>query len=78
MAESISIKFVDRQVGIRYHPETSEATLADELLACEMGMQVLAAHSVELRQRLGIPVRQVMLDVVEAHTFHDMLHDRDL
>ncbi len=76
MAEGITIKFVGREVGIHYHPETSEATLKDELIACEMGMQVLAAHAVKLRQRLGIPVRTVMVDVVKAHTFHDLLNDQ--
>lgn len=78
MAESISIQFVDRTVTIQYHPATSESTLRDEAVACEMAMQVLAAHAVEIRRKHGIHVPGVLLATVEAHTFHDLLEKRPI
>ncbi len=73
MAEGISIKFVDRTVTIQYHPATTESTVRDEAIACEMAMQVLAAHSIELRRKCGVHVPGILLATVEAHTFHDLL-----
>jgi len=46
MAESISINFVGREVGVQYHRETSEAAFRDEMIAREMGLQVLAAQAI--------------------------------
>ena len=73
MAECITIHFVGREVGIQYHPETSEAQFRDEMIAREMGLQVLAAQAIEHRQRQGIPIPAVLLAIAEAHTFHDLL-----
>ena len=73
MAESISIHFVGREVGVQYHPETSEAAFRDEMIAREMGLQVLAAHAIEHRQREGLPIPAVLIAIAEAHTFHDLL-----
>lgn len=73
MAEHISIDFVRREVGIQYHPETSEATFQDEMIAREMALQVLAAQAIQHRQQRGIPVPATLVAIVDAHTFHDLL-----
>ena len=73
MAESISINFVGREVGVQYHPETSEAAFRDEVIAREMALQVLAAQAIVHRQQLGIPIPTVLVAIAEAHTFHDLL-----
>ena len=73
MAESITINFVGREVGIQYHPETSEAAFRDEMIARKMALQVLAAQAIEHRQRQGIPIPAVLVAIANAHTFHDLL-----
>lgn len=73
MAESISINFVGREVGVQYHPETSEAAFRDEMIAREMALQVLAAQAIEHRRRQGIPIPVALVAIAEAHTFHDLL-----
>ncbi len=73
MAESITINFVGRDVGIRYHPETSEAVFRDEMIAREMGLQVLAAQAIEQRRLEGLPIPAVLVAIADAHTFHDLL-----
>jgi hypothetical protein len=73
MAESITINIVGPEVGIQYHPESCEATFQDEMVAREMGLQVLAAQAIEHRARNGLPVPAVLVAVAEAHTFHDLL-----
>ena len=73
MAESITINIAGREVGVQYHPETVEATFQDEMVAREMGLQVLAAQAIEHRARLGLPLPHVLVAVAEAHTFHDLL-----
>jgi len=73
MAEKITINIVGPEVGIHYHPESSEATFQDEMVAREMGLQVLAAQAIEHRTRNGIPIPQALVAIAEAHTFHDLL-----
>lgn len=73
MAESITINIVGSEVGIQYHPESSEATFQDEMVAREVGLQVLAAQAVEHRSRNGLPIPAALVAIVEAHTFHDLL-----
>lgn len=73
MAESITINFVGREVGVQYHPETSEAAYRDEMIAREMGLKALAAQAIHHRQPNGIPIRAVLVAIAEAHTFHDLL-----
>lgn len=73
MSEHITINFVGREVGVQYHPETSEAAFRDEMIAREMGLQVLAAQAIEHRRREGVPIPAVLVAMVEAHTFHDLL-----
>ena len=50
MAESITINFVGREVGVQYHPETREAAFRDEMIAREMALQVLTVKDIERRQ----------------------------
>ena len=50
MAESITINFVGRAVGVQYHPETREAAFRDEMIAREIALQVLAVKDIERRQ----------------------------
>ena len=73
MAESITINFVGREVGVQYHPETSEAAFRDEMIAREMGLQVLAAQAIEHRRREGVPIPATLVAIAEAHTFHELL-----
>ncbi len=73
VAESITINFAGREVGIQYHPETSEAAFRDEMIAREMGLQVLAAQAIEHRQRQGFPIPTALVAIADAHTFHDLL-----
>ncbi len=73
MAESITINFVGREVGVQYHPETSEAAFRDEMIAREMALQVLAAQAIEHRRQQGIPIPAALVAIAEAHTFHDLL-----
>jgi hypothetical protein len=73
MAETITINIVGQDVGIQYHPESIEATFRDEMVAREMGLQVLAAQAIEHRARNGLTVPQALVAIVEAHTFHDLL-----
>jgi hypothetical protein len=73
MAETITIDIVGQEVGVQYYPETVEATLRDEMVAREMGIQVLAAQAIEHRARQGLPIPQILVAVSQAHTFHDHL-----
>ena len=73
MAESITISFVGREVGIQYYPETSEAVFRDEMIAREMALQVLAAQAIQHRQERGISIPATLVAIAEAHTFHDLL-----
>ena len=73
MAESITIHFVGREVGVQYHPETSEAAFRDEMIAREMALQVLAAQAIQQRQQQGIPIPAALVTIAEAYTFHDLL-----
>ena len=73
MAESITINIVGREVGVQYHPETVEATFRDEMVAREMGLQVLAAQAIEHRGRQGLPIPPALVAIAQAHTFHDLL-----
>ena len=45
----------------------------EEMVAREMGLQVLAAQAIEHRGRQGLPIPQALVAVAEAHTFHDLL-----
>jgi len=71
--ESIATKFVGREVGVQYHPETSEAAFRDEMIAREMALQVLAAQAIEHRRQQGIPIPVALVAIADAHTFHDLL-----
>ena len=73
MAESITINIVGREVGVQCHPESIETTFRDEMVAREMGLQVLAAQAIEHRARQGLPIPHALVAVAEAHTFHDLL-----
>ena len=73
MAETVTIDIVGQEVGIQYHPDSIESTFRDEMVAREMGLQVLAAQAIEHRTRHGLPVPQALVAIVEAHTFHDLL-----
>lgn len=55
------------------HPDTPEATFRDEMVAREVGLQVLAAQAIEHRSRQGLPIPDVLVAVAKAHTFHDLL-----
>lgn len=73
MAESITINFAGREVGIQYHPESPEATMRDEMLARELALNALAAQAIAHRMDQGLSVPPVLAAFVEAHTFHDLL-----
>ena len=73
MAENIIIEFVGREVGVQYNAETSEAVLRDKIIACEMGLQVLAAQVIQDRQTEGLPIPAIFIALVEAHTFKELL-----
>jgi hypothetical protein len=73
MAENITINFAGPQVGVKYNAETSEAVFHDEVIAIEIGVQVLAAQAILNRQKEGRPVPSVFVAIVEAHTFKDLL-----
>lgn len=73
MAERLTVDFVGREVGIQYYPETSEASVRDEMLAGELALHALAAQAVAQRQQYGLPVPAALLTIVQAHTFHDLL-----
>lgn len=73
MAESITINFVGREVGIQYHPETTEATFRDEMIARETGAHALIVQAIQHRLRHGIPLRASMVALAEDLTFNDLL-----
>lgn len=73
MAESITIRFEGRKVGIQYHPEISEAELHDEMRACELAIHAMVAKSIRNRQQVGIAVPEVLVALFNAHTFHELL-----
>ena len=73
MTESITIRFEGREVGIQYHPETSEAVLHDEMRACEIAIHALVAKAIQNRQETGLTVPGVLTALLNAHTFHELL-----
>jgi len=75
--QSISIHFEVRndgrqEVGVHYHPETSEWDEQDEMLARETALHTLAVQAILLRQKKGFPVPEALIIVAKAHTFHDL------
>jgi hypothetical protein len=73
MPESITINIVGQEVGIQYHPETSEAEFRDEMLARELGLHALAVQAILHRQQQGVPVPAVLIAVAQAHTFRELV-----
>ena len=73
MAESITIRFEGREVGIQYHPETSEAELHDEMRACEIAIHAMVAKAIQNRQQVGMPIPEALVALFNAHTFHELL-----
>lgn len=74
MSEQITVQFPERGgVETYYLPESPEAEQRDELRATELALHALAANAVRLRQECGLPVPPVLLAVVGAHTFRELL-----
>ena len=55
MAESVTINIVGNEVGIQYHPESSEATFQDEMVAREISLEALASQAIDHRRKNGLP-----------------------
>ena len=73
MTERITIHFEGQEVGIEYHPETSEAEARDALRAYELGLHALTLQAIRYRQLTGLPVPAVLTDLANAHTFRELL-----
>jgi hypothetical protein len=72
MAEQITINIVGNEVGVAYRPDTSEAVFRNEMHARELALNALASQAILHRQQSGIPIPQVLLDVVNERTFRDL------
>lgn len=77
MKESITIHFEmgdngGQEVGVHYHPATSEYGLQDEMLARETALHTLATQAIIHRQQVGLPIPTVLIDLLNAHTFKEL------
>ena len=77
MKERITIHFAGRadggqEVGVHYHPETSESTRQDEMLAKETALHTLAVQAIIDRQQTGLPIPEALITIANAHTFQDL------
>jgi len=77
MKESISIHFEMREnggyeVGVHYHPGTSEWEMEDKMLATERALHALTLHAIALRQQRGLPVPEALKIVDAARTFESL------
>jgi hypothetical protein len=72
MAEQITIDIVGNEVGVVYRPDTSEAVFRNEMHARELALTALASQAILHRKQSGIPIPQVLLEVINERTFRDL------
>ncbi len=53
--------------------QTNKASFRDEMIAREIALQSLAAQAIVHRQNSGLQIPEVLVSIVNAHTFHDLL-----
>ena len=71
--EEIVITIARPEVGIEYRALTSEAELADRQAAVDLGLHALARHAVDLRQRQGKSVPEVLNLLVQSEIWRDAM-----
>jgi len=71
--EEIVLTIVRPEVGIEYHPSTSEAEFGDRRAAVDLALHALARHAIDLRQQQGMPVPEALEALVNSELWRDGL-----